>query len=93
MDERARVFLDVELTTLEPRIDVHREPEMLVLDATVRVDLLCPACAHVPLVLGLSAVVESIDGALSYWALMHPAAKPDFHHPDALVLELDEIRN
>ncbi len=38
--------------------------------------------------LGLSAVIEDIDGAISYWALAHPSAKPDFHHPDSFVLEL-----
>lgn len=29
--------------------------------------------------IGLSAVIESVDGDLSYWALTHPAARPDFH--------------
>lgn len=38
--------------------------------------------------LGLSAVIERRDGAFSYWALAHPSAKPDFHHPDSFVLEL-----
>ena len=38
--------------------------------------------------MGLSAVIEDIDGAMSYWALAHPSAKPDFHHPDSFVLEL-----
>lgn len=38
--------------------------------------------------LGLSAVIESADGAMSYWALAHPSAKPDFHHPDSFVLDL-----
>lgn len=31
--------------------------------------------------LGLSAVLEHRDGRLSYWALAHPAARPDFHDP------------
>ena len=31
--------------------------------------------------LGLSAVIETDDGRLSYWALAHPRAQPDFHHP------------
>ena len=38
--------------------------------------------------LGLSAVIETVDGAMSYWALAHPSAKPDFHHPDSFVLDL-----
>lgn len=38
--------------------------------------------------LGLSLVLEASDGGLSYWALAHPAAGPDFHHPDAFILPL-----
>lgn len=30
--------------------------------------------------LGLSAVIETTDGQLSYWALHHPGQRPDFHH-------------
>ena len=29
--------------------------------------------------LGLSAVCEARDGSLQYWALRHPAERPDFH--------------
>ena len=28
---------------------------------------------------GLTAVIETIDGARSYWALAHGGDKPDFH--------------
>ncbi len=38
--------------------------------------------------LGLSAVIEDVDGGLSYWALVHPSAKPDFHHLDSFALTL-----
>ncbi|MDO1558613.1 DOMON-like domain-containing protein [Brevundimonas sp. 2R-24] len=38
--------------------------------------------------LGLSAVIEDVDGGISYWALAHPSDKPDFHHPDSFILEL-----
>jgi len=38
--------------------------------------------------IALSAVIESTEGTLSYWALAHPSDKPDFHHPDSFVLEL-----
>lgn len=36
--------------------------------------------------LGLCAVIETRDGARSYWALAHPAAQPDFHHRDGFAL-------
>jgi len=42
---------------------------------------------------GLSAVVEDARGVLSYWALRHPCAKPDFHHAESFALEIDEIRH
>lgn len=36
---------------------------------------------------GLSSVVEDVEGGLSYWALAHPSGDPDFHHPDCFALE------
>ena len=38
--------------------------------------------------LGLAAVIEDSRGAIGYWALSHPAGKPDFHHSDGLVCEV-----
>jgi hypothetical protein len=43
---------------------------------------------HDPWRLGLSAVIEEKSGRMSYWALAHPSAKPDFHHPGSFVLTL-----
>ena len=36
----------------------------------------------------IAAVIEAEDGSISHWALAHPPGKPDFHHPEAFVLEL-----
>lgn len=38
--------------------------------------------------LALSAVIEGADGRRSFWALAHPSAQPDFHHPDSFRLSL-----
>lgn len=38
--------------------------------------------------IGLCAVIEDKDGAISYWALQHPPGQPDFHHASAFALEL-----
>ncbi|WP_374088758.1 DOMON-like domain-containing protein [Methylomicrobium lacus] len=38
--------------------------------------------------LGLSAVVESTTGDLSYWALRHPGDRPDFHDRAGFVCRL-----
>lgn len=36
----------------------------------------------------VSAVLEEEGGVKSYWALAHPAGKPDFHDPACFVLSL-----
>ena len=70
----------------DAHVSVRGSGDELLLNAEISV-------SRKPVTIGLSAVVESSDGALSYWALRHPPGKPDFHHPDAFALELDEIRN
>ncbi|MDE2184142.1 MAG: DOMON-like domain-containing protein [Alphaproteobacteria bacterium] len=38
--------------------------------------------------LGLTAVIEEANGAMSYWALAHAPGKPDFHRPETWGVEL-----
>ena len=38
--------------------------------------------------MNLTTVLEEQDGAKSYWALAHPAEKPDFHAPDCFIGKL-----
>lgn len=38
--------------------------------------------------LSLTMVIEDAAGALSYWALEHPAEAPDFHHRGGFALSL-----
>ncbi len=38
--------------------------------------------------IGVSAIVEDDEGRLTYWALRHPAGKPDFHDPGSFILTL-----
>jgi hypothetical protein len=64
-----------------PQIACRTTPDRL----EVAVDLALP---FAPARLGLAAVIEAQDGHISYWALAHPAAKPDFHHPDSFAEEL-----
>jgi hypothetical protein len=78
----------VEDDDLDPNISVRTDADRLELRATIRLDRLASIQAGASLRLGLSAVLEGIDGELSYWALKHPSEKPDFHHPDSFVLEV-----
>ena len=73
---------------LSPGIVVRKGMDRLELGAEISRDLLPHGR---PLKLGLSAVVEDVDGILSYWALRHPSGKPDFHHADAFALQLDKL--
>lgn len=68
-----------------PVIDVHVSSDLLELDA--RIGLPPLDCARVAI--GISAVVEHIDGGLSYWALRHPSMQPDFHHREGFALTLE----
>ena len=62
----------------EPAIEVGRDADALDVVAT----LSFPTSS---LRVGLTAVIERTDGRTSYWALAHPAVRPDFHHADGFV--------
>ncbi|MDP3520287.1 MAG: DOMON-like domain-containing protein [Hydrogenophaga sp.] len=62
----------------QPDIQITHRPQRLELRATLPEAALPPGPR---LCLGLSAVIETQGGHLSYWALQHPRAeRPDFHH-------------
>lgn len=73
---------------MRPDIAVRSAGDWLELEALVRLDRLSAVHPRASLRVGLSAVIEASDG-LSYWALRHPADKPDFHHADGFALLLD----
>lgn len=62
-----------------PAIHTERAADGLTLQAWLPLALLPSR----PTAIGLTAVIEGRDGALSHWALHHPRAdRPDFHHRD-----------
>lgn len=90
--------------TVQPSIECRRQGEGLVLQA--RLPMLAlpgprkspgppgrPVVPGVPLRLALAVVVERVDGQLEYWALAHPAPRPDFHDPAAFALTVDAPAN
>lgn len=78
---------------LDPRIGTRVTADALMLDATIRLSGLGAGLSRARLALALSVVVEDDVGSLSWWALEHPPGKPDFHHPDAFAVTLDEVRD
>ena len=86
---RQRAPLDI--SALDPKLTVRRTSERLELDARIDLHRLSPAHARATLNIGLAAVIEDGEGALSYWALAHPAGRPDFHDPRGFALELADV--
>jgi hypothetical protein len=78
----------IESDDLEPEITVQQGVETLEVSAVVRVDRVLGIAPNIRLSVGLSAVIEDLDGSLSYWSLKHPPGKPDFHHADCFALEI-----
>ena len=74
--------------TMRPRIAARSSRDRFELDTLVRLDTLSATHPRASLRIALAAVIEASDG-LSYWALRHPADKPDFHNADGFALLLE----
>jgi hypothetical protein len=73
----------------DPTVATSVTDDRIALEARVPLEALLALPGESSLRLGLAAVVEATDGRCTYWALAHPAERPDFHHPDSLVLSID----
>ena len=71
-----------------PSIEVQSSPDSCLLQATLDLNCFSDLPREASWGLGLSALIEEIDGRKSHWALSHPTGRPDFHHPDCFVLEI-----
>ena len=63
--------------------------DFVALDVRLDLSWLARSAGGTGLRVGLAAVVEDRERGLSYWALAHPAEKPDFHSADSFVLPVD----
>ena len=73
------------LAVPDPKIAVRTDGQAIELSASIEVEA---AKLRVALCVVIEERDEALSGALSYWALRHPAPYPDFHHPDGFVLEI-----
>ncbi len=72
-----------------PQISVEATAESATLAARIDLGWLARAAGGSALKLGLAAVIDDKAHVLTYWALAHPAEKPDFHHADSFTVSLD----
>ena len=71
-----------------PVITVAPTATGLTLEARIAAADLPANPAQQPWQIGLTAVIETATGEKSYWAVHHPAAKPDFHHRNGFIHEI-----
>jgi len=67
-------------------IDANRADDRLIVTTLFTPSPALPA--DQPWRASLTAVVETRDGGVSYWAVAHPEGRPDFHHADGFFVGL-----
>ncbi len=63
-----------------------RTADRFTLSATISLDAIVPA--HEDLELSVTAVIQTLDQGLSYWAIAHRGDVADFHRRDSFALKL-----
>lgn len=87
--DRYRSGMSLPESEFKPLIRLTQKADTLWLNVMVDLSLTDLAIdAETPVRLGISAVIESAEGEISYWALHHPSEKPDFHHTGSFALPL-----
>jgi len=74
-----------------PLIEVRSSPDRYALQASLDLDCLLGLPRNALWDLALSAVIEDKNGQKSYWALVHPPGKPDFHHADCFAHQFSPV--
>lgn len=69
-----------------PRIEFARSEDRMTLSVALPRAALPSAAA---LRIAVSVILQANDSNCGYWALVHPGARPDFHHPAGFVLRHD----
>ena len=71
-----------------PQMVFRRAADDFELNAVIALEAIPDFAVAQVLQAGLAAVIEDQDGGLSYWALAHRAAQPDFHDADTFGLRV-----
>jgi hypothetical protein len=69
-----------------PALSYVRTKDRLSMEAIIALLDLPDNPLHKTYRLGVTAILETKDGELSYWALCHPSGRPDFHHRTGFTL-------
>lgn len=83
-DYREAMQEEPAIATLPFRFEARRDA----LDLTLECSLDRIIGIDQPLEVGISAVIQHMEGRTSFWALTHPGPHPDFHRRDSFIVEL-----
>ncbi len=76
-EEKGVSIVDVDVQKSTERLEMHL---VMALDPALKL-------GSKKLKIGLSAIIEEIDGSKSFWALKHPPGDPDFHNKACFTIE------
>jgi hypothetical protein len=74
-----------------PPIEAQSSPDRYTLQVSLELNRLSELPRNASWLLGLSVLIEDTSGCMSYWALVHPPGKPDFHHVDCFAHEFSPV--
>jgi hypothetical protein len=81
-----RTTMREERAIAQPLCQVVKETDLLSMACTLNIGtLLGDACQ---LDIGVAGIIEAVDGSISYWAIDHHGAQPDFHDRRGFLLTL-----
>ena len=84
-DYRKPISLDIQYA---PRLQRQQQDQRLSMKVSLAKAILPYNPKNKPLQIGLSTVIETKQGDLSYWALKHAADTLDFHHRQSFIHQL-----
>jgi hypothetical protein len=87
MDAYRQISIQEEELIRGLRLDIRRKVDCYHLEAVV--DISPILIAEKQLLMGISSVIQTLDGHETYWALNHPSSQADFHHRESFILALE----
>lgn len=65
---------------------MQQDPQMF--ELTTVIDRVTLGLQDHPLQMAVCAVTRTRNGDVGYWAVHHPVARPDFHHPSGFAIQI-----
>lgn len=87
MDAYRQISFQEEELIHSIRLDIRRNAECYRLETAVDIGPILIAGKQ--LLMGISSVIQTLDGRETYWALIHPGSQADFHQRESFILALE----